>query len=122
MRPEEMFVVSIMPCVAKKFEAQRPEFTTEGVPDVDAVLTTVEIARMFKEASIDFTALANKAFDNPLGVGSGAALIFGASGGVMESVVRYVAGLTGGDEVDASISGAAWRYQDSLCGSCGGIG
>ncbi|NLI12320.1 [FeFe] hydrogenase, group A [Pelotomaculum propionicicum] len=98
-RPEDVFVLSIMPCVAKKFEAQRPEFTTGGVPDVDAVLTTVEIAQMFKEASIDFTALPNKAFDNPLGVGSGAALIFGASGGVMESVVRYVSGLTGGDEV-----------------------
>ncbi|NQS76531.1 MAG: 4Fe-4S dicluster domain-containing protein [Peptococcaceae bacterium] len=97
--PEEIFVVSIMPCVAKKFEAQRPEFTTGGVPDVDAVLTTVETARMFKEASIDFNTMVSAAFDNPLGVGSGAALIFGASGGVMESVVRYVAGLTGGDQV-----------------------
>lgn len=97
--PEDIFVVSIMPCVAKKFEAKRPEFVTGGVYDVDAVLTTVEAARMFKESSVDFARLENRAFDNPMGVGSGAALIFGATGGVMESVVRYVSGLTGGDDV-----------------------
>lgn len=97
--PEDIFVVSVMPCVAKKFEAQRPEFANDGVRDVDAVLSTVELARMFKEASLVFSRLEGMAFDNPLGVGSGSALIFGATGGVMESVVRYVSGVVGGEEV-----------------------
>lgn len=97
--PQEVVSISIMPCTAKKFEAKRPEFTTEGVPDVDIVLTTVELAQMIKEAGILFNELEPVGFDNPLGMGSGSGLIFGASGGVMESVVRFVAGHTGGQDV-----------------------
>lgn len=97
--PEDIFVVSVMPCVAKKFEAQRPEFANDGVRDVDAVLSTVELARMFREASLVFNNMESMAFDNPFGVGSGSALLFGATGGVMESVVRYVSGVVGGEEV-----------------------
>ncbi|MBO8136832.1 MAG: iron hydrogenase small subunit [Desulfotomaculum sp.] len=98
-KPEDVICISIMPCTAKKFEARRPEFTTGGVPDVDVVLTTVELAQMIKEAGIIFDELKPVGFDNPLGMGSGSALIFGASGGVAESVVRFVAGYTGGEEV-----------------------
>lgn len=97
--PEDLFVVSIMPCTAKKFEAKRPEFKTGDSYDVDAVLTTVEAARMLKEAGICFAGLEEEAFDNPLGTGTGAAVIFAATGGVMEAVVRCVSGLAGGDEV-----------------------
>lgn len=97
--PGEVVCVSVMPCTAKKFEAQRPEFTTAGVRDVDIVLTTVELAQMFKEAGIVFNELEPAGFDNPLGMGSGSALIFGASGGVMESVVRFVSGYTSGTEI-----------------------
>ncbi|MFZ5590583.1 MAG: NADH-dependent [FeFe] hydrogenase, group A6 [Bacillota bacterium] len=97
--PQDVICVSIMPCTAKKFEAKRPEFMTGGVYDVDVVLTTVELARMIKEAGIVFEELEPGAFDNPLGMGSGAALIFGTTGGVMESVVRFVAGHLGGKEV-----------------------
>ncbi|SFG77759.1 NADH-quinone oxidoreductase subunit G [Desulfotomaculum arcticum] len=97
--PAEVVCISVMPCTAKKFEAKRPEFTTEGVYDVDIVLTTVEMAQMIKEFGIVFNELEPAGFDNPLGMGSGGALIFGASGGVMESVVRYIAGYTGGHEV-----------------------
>ncbi|SFR01589.1 [FeFe] hydrogenase, group A [Desulfoscipio geothermicus] len=95
----EVVCISVMPCTAKKFEAQRPEFTTDGVYDVDIVLTTVELAQMIKEAGLVFDDLEPAGFDNPLGMGSGGALIFGASGGVMESVVRFVSGYLGGPEV-----------------------
>ncbi|MBM7855582.1 NADH-quinone oxidoreductase subunit G [Desulfohalotomaculum tongense] len=95
----DVVCISIMPCTAKKFEARRPEFTTEGNPDVDVVLTTVELAQMIKEAGIIFDELDPVGYDNPLGMGSGGALIFGASGGVAESVVRFVAGYTGGEGV-----------------------
>jgi NADH-quinone oxidoreductase subunit G len=96
---KDVVCISIMPCTAKKFEAKRPEFTTEGVADVDIVLTTVELAQMIKESGILFSELEPQGFDNPLGMGSGSALIFGVTGGVMESVVRFVAGYTGGEEV-----------------------
>lgn len=85
---EDMYVVSIMPCVAKKFEAQRPEMKASGVQDVDVVLTTREAARMIKEAGIDFVNLPNEDFDKPLGISSGAGVIFGATGGVMEAALR----------------------------------
>lgn len=95
LKAKDIYVVSIMPCSAKKFEAKRPEFVTEGSPDVDAVLTTVELAQMFKESGIIFDQLEVNPFDSPLGMSSGAGLIFGTTGGVTEAVVRYVAGLTG---------------------------
>ncbi len=88
IKPQDMCVVSIMPCVAKKFEAQRPEMKASGVQDVDVVLTTREAARMIKEAGIDFVNLPNEDFDKPLGISSGAGVIFGATGGVMEAALR----------------------------------
>ncbi|MTI81990.1 MAG: 4Fe-4S dicluster domain-containing protein [Firmicutes bacterium] len=97
--PKDVVSISIMPCTAKKFEAKRPEFETEGSPDVDIVLTTVELAQMIKEAGVIFEELDPVGYDNPLGMGSGGALIFGASGGVAESVVRFVAGYIGGEDV-----------------------
>jgi len=87
---EKVFVVSIMPCTAKKFECQRPELQNHGLPDVDVVLTTRELGRMFREAGIDFKALADEAFDEPLGISTGAGVIFGATGGVMEAALRTV--------------------------------
>lgn len=89
---KDIVCISIMPCTAKKFEAKRPEFKTDNNYDVDIVLTTVELAQMFKEAGLNVASLPPQAFDNPLGMGSGSGVIFGASGGVMESVVRFVAG------------------------------
>ncbi len=89
-KPEEMFVVSIMPCTAKKFESQRPEMTGSGVRDVDVVLTTRELGRMIKQAGIDFTALPDDKMDSPMTEGSGAADIFANTGGVMEAALRTV--------------------------------
>ncbi len=97
--PKDVICISVMPCTAKKFEAKRPEFTTDNVPDVDIVLTTVELAQMIKESGILFEELEPVGFDNPLGMGSGSALLFGSSGGVMESVVRFVAGYTAGEDI-----------------------
>jgi len=87
-KPEDMYVVSIMPCTAKKFEAERPEMKDSGVQDVDAVLTTREAARMIKEAGIDFINLPDDDFDEPMGMSTGAGTIFGAAGGVMEAALR----------------------------------
>ena len=86
--PSKVFVVSIMPCTAKKFEAARPELAATGYPDVDAVLTTRELARMIKEAGIDFKNLPERQFDDPMGEASGAGVIFGATGGVMEAALE----------------------------------
>lgn len=90
--PAKMYVVSVMPCTAKKFEAQRDEMkNSSGYPDVDAVLTTRELAQMIKECGIDFANLEDSQFDDPMGGASGAAVIFGATGGVMEAALRTVA-------------------------------
>ncbi|MBN2572773.1 MAG: (2Fe-2S)-binding protein, partial [Ignavibacteriales bacterium] len=86
--PKDMFVVSIMPCTVKKFEAVRPELAEEKIADVDAVLTTRELVRLFNMAEIDFNDLPESEFDNPFGESTGAAAIFGTSGGVMEAAVR----------------------------------
>jgi len=88
VKPENMYVVSIMPCTAKKYEAERPEMRASGFQDVDAVLTTREAARMIKEAGIDFQNLRDEDFDEPLGISTGAAVIFGVTGGVMEAALR----------------------------------
>lgn len=98
--PAKIFVVSIMPCTAKKFEAQRPELASTGYPDVDVVLTTRELARMIREAGIDFTELPERHFDDPMGEATGAAVIFGATGGVMEAALRTVAELLEGKSLD----------------------
>ena len=91
MHPEdtrETIVVSIMPCTAKKDEIVRPEHFTDGVQDVDYVLTTTEVTRMIQEAGIDLALMPSEALDMPFGLASGAAAIFGVSGGVTEAVVR----------------------------------
>jgi NADH-quinone oxidoreductase subunit G len=90
-----MSVISIMPCTAKKFEAKRPEFNTDGIQDVDVVLTTQELGRMILESGIDLKNLEPSSFDLPMGFGTGAGMLFGASGGVTEAVIRYVAGQLG---------------------------
>ncbi|MDI6828629.1 MAG: NADH-dependent [FeFe] hydrogenase, group A6 [Armatimonadota bacterium] len=86
--PAKMVVVSIMPCTAKKFEAERPEMHASGYKDVDYVLTTREAAGMIKEAGIDLPNLPDGEFDAPLGISTGAGVIFGATGGVMEAALR----------------------------------
>jgi len=87
-KPEDIFVVSVMPCTAKKYECQRPEMNGSGVQDVDAVLTTRELGRMIKQAGIDFTSLPDETCDDMLGLSSGAADIFANTGGVMEAALR----------------------------------
>jgi iron-only hydrogenase group A len=89
-KPEDMVVVSVMPCTAKKFECQRPEMNDSGVQDVDIVLTTRELGRMIKQAGIDFDSLADGVQDSPIGLSSGAADIFANTGGVMEAALRTV--------------------------------
>ncbi len=91
--PEKIVVVSVMPCTAKKFEAARPEMAVDGLPDVDVVITTRELSNMIYDVGIDFPSLGDTEFDNPFGAGSGAGLIFGATGGVMEAALRTVADL-----------------------------
>ncbi len=86
---EDLVVVAVMPCSAKKYEATREEFSVNGNPDTDYVVTTVGLARMIKEAGIDFVNLENEWFDMPFGTKTGAGVIFGASGGVMEAALRF---------------------------------
>ena len=88
---EDLVVVSVMPCTAKKFEANRDEFKVEGNPDVDFVITSKEFALMVKESGIDFANLELGSFDMPFGFSTGASVIFGASGGVSEAVLRFAA-------------------------------
>jgi NADH-quinone oxidoreductase subunit G/NADP-reducing hydrogenase subunit HndD len=88
--PEKIFMVSVMPCTAKKFECQRPEMNSSGYQDVDVVLTTRELGRMLRESGINFENLPEEKFDEPLGISTGAAVIFGATGGVMEAALRTV--------------------------------
>ncbi len=88
IKPEDIVSVSIMPCTAKKFEINRPDQAANGVPDVDYSLTTRELGRMIKKVGIKFNTLPDEEFDAPLGLGSGAGVIFGATGGVMEAALR----------------------------------
>jgi len=88
LSPDKIMSVAVMPCTAKKFEASRPEFAHDGVADVDVVLTTRELARMLKVAGLDLAKLPASEFEAPLGISTGAAVIFGASGGVMEAALR----------------------------------
>ena len=88
--PKKMFVVSVMPCVAKKYESARPEMESDSLRDVDAVITTRELAKMIKESGIKFTELPDEDFDNPFTEASGAGVIFGATGGVTEAALRTV--------------------------------
>ena len=99
--PKDIAVVTVMPCIAKKFEITRDDQSAAGVPDVDESITTRELARMIKNFGIDFKALDPKAeFDNPIGKGSTAGLIFGATGGVMEAALRTVAETVTGEKLE----------------------
>ena len=98
--PKDLFVVSIMPCTAKKFECTRDNEAAAGVPDIDVSLTTRELANMIKRAGIRFTELPDEDFDPMLGVASGAGHIFGATGGVMEAALRTVAEIVTGKPLD----------------------
>ncbi len=95
----DIAVVSVMPCTAKKFEADRPELSAAGYPDVDAVITTRELAKMIKEAGIDFASLPDGDFDDLLGESTGASVIFGATGGVMEAALRTAYEVVTGKEL-----------------------
>ena len=108
--PEKIVSVSIMPCTAKKFEASRPEFNSAGkywgkdiIRDVDYVLTTRELARMIKEEGINLTTLPEEEYDPMLGEGSGAGLIFGNTGGVMEAAVRSAYFLLTGEKAPDAV-------------------
>ena len=99
--PKNIVMVSIMPCTAKKFEIGRDDQNAAGVPDVDYSLTTRELGRMIERAGINFLGLADEKFDDPLGISTGAAVIFGATGGVMEAALRTaVYTLTGENAID----------------------
>ena len=98
--PAKIYVVSVMPCTAKKFEAERPELAGTGFKDVDAVITTRELARMLKEAGIDLKSLEDEKFDDPMGEATGAAVIFGSTGGVMEAALRTVAEILTGQPAE----------------------
>ncbi len=97
--PQKLFVVSVMPCTAKKLEIVRPEMQNDGMPNVDAVITTRELAKMIKSCGIDFLQLEDAKFDEPLGFSTGAADIFGLTGGVMEAALRTVYELVTGREL-----------------------
>jgi NADP-reducing hydrogenase subunit HndD len=99
--PKDVFVVSIMPCTAKKFECTRDDQDAAGVPDVDISLTTRELANMIKRSGIMFTDLNDEEFDPMMGVASGAGHIFGATGGVMEAALRTVAEVVTGKPLDS---------------------
>lgn len=99
VKREDLVVVSIMPCLAKKYEAARDELKTNGNPDVDYVLSTRELADMMKEAGIDLNKVEDSDYDNPLGESSGAGVIFGTSGGVLEAALRTAADWLSGEDV-----------------------
>ncbi len=134
-KAEDIFVVSVMPCTAKKYESQRPEMYASGARDVDVVLTTRELGRMIRQAGIDFASLPDGRMDSILGEGSGAADIFANTGGVMEAALRTVyeivtgrqlpfenlhiapiAGLAGVKEAAVKIEGAVpdWSFLEGV--------
>ncbi|VBB06329.1 respiratory-chain nadh dehydrogenase 75 kd subunit signature 1 [Lucifera butyrica] len=98
--PKDIVSVSIMPCTAKKAEAVREEMKSSGYQDVDYVLTTRELGRMIKESGIDFNGLPSEEYDAPLGIATGAGVIFGATGGVMEAALRTVSEVVTGKELE----------------------
>ncbi|OGV57969.1 MAG: ferredoxin [Lentisphaerae bacterium RIFOXYA12_FULL_48_11] len=134
-KAEDIFVVSVMPCVAKKYECSRPEMNDSGVQDVDAVLTTRELGRMIKQAGIDFTSLPDEVVDPIMGVSSGAADIFANTGGVMQAALRTafevitgrelpfenlyieaIAGMEGIKEAEVTIEGTLpeWSFLEGV--------
>ena len=97
--PKNIYVVSVMPCIAKKYERQRTEMENDGLFDVDNAITTRELARMIKYANIRFEQLEDSEFDNPLGTSTGAAAIFGTTGGVMEAALRTAQDILTGEDL-----------------------
>ena len=100
INPEKIYTVSVMPCIAKKFERQRPEMQVDGLYDVDNVITTRELSRMIKQANIEFEKLEDSEFDNPMGEATGAGAIFGTTGGVMEAALRTAQDTLTGKSLD----------------------
>ena len=100
VKREDLVVVSIMPCLAKKYEAQRDEFKVDGNPDVDFSISTRELAHLIKEANLDLKILPKEEFDNPLGESTGAGVIFGATGGVIEAATRTAYELHTGKKIE----------------------
>ena len=98
--PSKIYVVSVMPCIAKKFERQRTEMQNDGLYDVDNVITTRELARMIKQANIEFVKLEDSEFDSPMGEATGAAAIFGTTGGVMEAALRTAQDTLTGEDLE----------------------
>ena len=111
--PKDIYVVSIMPCTAKKYEAKREELSVGGLQDVDAVLTVRELAKMIKNAGIDFKRLKDEDFDPILGESTGAGVIFGATGGVMEAALRTVYELVTGKTLE-NVDFCAVRGTDGI--------
>lgn len=99
-KPEDIYVVAIMPCVAKKFEMERPDLTLDGMSVTDAVLTTRELNWMIKSYGIDFNVLPDGDFDSPMGESTGAGVIFGTTGGVMEAALRTAAEIITGQPLE----------------------
>ena len=116
--PKDIFVVSVMPCTAKKFEIGRADESASGYPDVDVAITTRELGRMIEKAGIKFTALPDEEFDSPLAEQTGAAVIFGATGGVMEAALRTANDWISGEsntEIDfTAVRGTAGLKQASV--------
>lgn len=110
---EDLVVVSIMPCTAKKFEAKRPEFAHDGVADVDHVITTQELARMIEEAGLSFKDLRPDSLDMPLGFKTGAGVIFGVTGGVTEAALRFAAEKLTGTKLE-NVDFHAVRGEDGV--------
>ena len=107
LEPSKIFSVSVMPCTAKKFECERPEMSRNGVPDIDAVLTTRELAQLLKLYNIDFDSLSPEGADTPFGTRSTAGKLFGATGGVTEAAIRTAYNLVTGEELaDVKIEAA----------------
>lgn len=113
VNPKDLIVVSVMPCVAKKYEAARSELEADGNQDVDLVITSREFARMVKESGISYMDLPDEEFDNPLGESTGAAQIFGTTGGVLEAALRTVSSWLG-DDSEKSLNFESVRGLDGI--------
>ena len=111
--PEKICVVSVMPCVAKKYESNRPEMEVNNLKDVDYVITTRELSRMIKQAGLDFVNLEDSVFDDPMGEATGAAAIFGTTGGVMEAALRTAAEKLTGETLE-NVNFEAVRGKDGI--------
>lgn len=111
--PKKMYVVSVMPCIAKKFEKEREEMQNDGLQNVDAVITTRELARMIKQAHIDLKLLEDSEFDDPMGEATGAGAIFGTTGGVMEAALRTAYEWMTGEELK-NVNFEAVRGEENI--------